>query len=198
MTVHLARRTTYAIAVLVALALLAGCSGGSGGDEVAGQGFVSGGGTITTVDVGERGAPVRFKGTTLEGEPFDLRDHRGEVVVVNVWWSGCAPCIAEAKGLQEVWSANADKGVQFVGINTQDNPAAARAHEKRFGVTYPSIEDDGGRVQLSLRGTLPPTAIPSTLVLDRRGRVSARVIGLVRASTLRALVSDALGEADRA
>jgi thiol-disulfide isomerase/thioredoxin len=202
MTVPPARRRSSSTYVLTALALvavlLAGCSGGSGGSDVAGQGFVSGGGTITTVTAGDRGKPVRFAGTTLDGKPFDLRDHRGEVVVVNVWWSGCAPCIAEAPGLQKVWADTADKGVQFIGVNTQDNTAAARAHEKRFGVTYPSVDDDGGRIQLSLRGTLPPTAIPSTLVLDRQGRVSARVIGLVRAATLRALVSDALAEADPA
>ena len=87
-------------------------------------------------------------------------------------------------------------GVQFVGIDTQDNAAAARAHEKRFGVTYPSIEDVDGRVLLGLRGSLPPKAIPSTIVLDRSGRVAARVLGQVRASTLRALIADALAERD--
>ena len=58
--------------------------------------------------------------------------------------------------------------MQFVGINTETDPAAARAHERRFGVTYPSLDDDGGRVLLRLRGSLPPTATPSTLVLDRQ------------------------------
>jgi hypothetical protein len=93
-----------------------------------------------------------------------------------------------------VWASTDQDQVQFVGIDTQDNRAAALAHEKRFGVTYPSLDDDGGRVLLSLRGSLPPQAIPSTLVLDRRGRVAARVLGQVPASTLRALVSDALAE----
>lgn len=201
MRAHLARRTSCLLAVL---ALVAGCSGGanvSGSGESGGvpdQGYISGDSTITTVTVVERKDPVRFAGTTLDGRPFDVRDHRGDVVVINVWGSWCPPCIAEAPDLQEVWEGTEALGVQFVGIDTQDQPAAARAHEKRFGVTYPSIDDDGGRVLLALRGTLPPKAIPSTLVLDRQGRVAARVLGQVRAATLRALISDALAERSRA
>jgi len=195
MGAHLARRTTL---LLTALVLLSGCSAGAGGQGLPDQGYISGDGTITTVAAADRAAPVRFAGTTLSGEPFDVRDHRGDVVVVNVWGSWCPPCIAEAPALQAVWTATRASGVQFVGIDTQDNAAAARAHERRFGVTYPSIEDDGGRVLLALRGSLPPKAIPSTVVLDRTGRVAARVLGQVRAATLRALVSDALGERDRA
>jgi thiol-disulfide isomerase/thioredoxin len=149
---------------------------------------------VAAIGVAERDDPVRFEGATLDGRPFDVRDHRGKVVVVNVWASWCPPCIAEAPDLQQVWAGSDPRQVQFVGIDTQDNVAAARAHEKRFGVTYPSIEDDGGRVLLALRGSLPPKAIPSTLVLDRRGRVAARVLGQVPASTLRALLSDALAE----
>lgn len=197
MTAHRARRTTWLPAVLL---VLAGCASGASGDAVAGQGYISGDSTITTVVLADRDAPVRFAGTTLDGEPFNVRDHRGKVVVVNVWGSWCPPCIAEAPALQEVWTDTRALGVQFVGIDTRDNPSAARAHEKRFGVTYPSIDDDGGRVllRLALGGSLPPRAIPSTIVLDRKGRVAARVLGQVRAATLRALVSDALAEGGQA
>jgi thiol-disulfide isomerase/thioredoxin len=181
-----------AAALAVALAV-AGCSRGEA-QAVPDQGYIAGQGTVAAIGAADRDGPVRFAGTTLDGEAFDVRDHRGKVVVVNVWASWCPPCIAEAPDLQEVWAASDQDRVQFVGIDTQDNRAAALAHEKRFGVTYPSIDDDGGRVLLSLRGSLSPKAVPSTLVLDRRGRVAARVLGQVRASTLRALVSDALAE----
>jgi hypothetical protein len=84
--------------------------------------------------------------------------------------------------------------VQFVGVDTRDQTAAARAHQRRFGVSYPSIDDDGGQVLLAFRGTLPPVAIPSTLVLDRSGRVAARVLGPVDAATLRGLIADVAAE----
>jgi thiol-disulfide isomerase/thioredoxin len=182
-----------ALGAALLVAALAGCTQ-SDGPSVAGQGYIAGQGTVSAVGASARDEPVRFRGTTLDGGTFDVRDHRGEGVVGNVWGSWCPPCIAEAPDLQEVWSEVEDDGVQFVGIDFRDNTAAARAHEERFGVTYPSIEDEAGRVLLSLRGSLPPRAIPSTLVLDRRGRVAARVLGQVPASTLRARVSDALAE----
>jgi thiol-disulfide isomerase/thioredoxin len=192
MTLRPARRATVAL-VAAGLLALSACSGGTAA-TVADQGFISGDGTVTQLAVAERKDPVAFSGTTLAGKPFNLRSLRGDVVVVNVWASWCAPCIAEAPGLQKVHEQTEAEGVRFIGINTEADQAAARAHERRFGVTYPSLADDGGRVLLRLRGSLPPTATPSTLVLDRSGRVAARVIGRVDASTLRSLVDDARAE----
>jgi hypothetical protein len=87
-----------------------------------------------------------------------------------------------------------EDGVSFIGINTKDGAADARAHEKRFGVTYPSIDADGGRVLLDLRGSLPPSAIPSTLVLDRKGRVAARILGKAERTVLQGVVDDVVAE----
>jgi len=190
------RRTTCIVALLLATVVLAGCSSQpqSGAPD---KGYVSGDGTVTLMAVTERKDPVSFAGSTLEGEPFDVAEHRGDVVVVNVWGSWCPPCIAEAPALERVWERTRSKGVQFIGIDFKDNAAAARAHQRRFEVSYPSIDDDSGRVLLALRGTLPPAAVPSTLVLDRQGRVAARVLGKVDAATLRAMVADVLAEPDR-
>lgn len=186
------RRTAVVALLLGGLALLAGCSGGS--PSVAGQNYISGDGTVATLAVADRKDPVELAGRQLDGGTLDVADFRGQVVVVNVWASWCPPCIAEAADLEEVHRATEGEGVQFVGINTDTDLAAARAHEKRFGVTYPSIDSDGGRLLLALRGTLQPSAKPSTLVLDRDGRVSARVLGKVDASTLTGLITDALRE----
>ena len=180
-------------AVVLGGGMLTGCLPDTG-QSVAGQGYIAGQGTIAEVAAADRDDPVTLSGRTLDGQQFDVADHRGEVVVVNVWGSWCPPCIAEAPALQQVWEQTEGQGVQFVGIDFRDNVDSARAHEKRFGTTYPSIDDPSGETLLQLRGSLPPRAVPSTLVLDRQGRVAARVLGQVRASTLRALVSDAVGE----
>ena len=194
-----ARVGRRAAAGLLLVAALGGCSNATAGvPQVADQGYISGDGTVRTVTPAERDRPVALRGTTLDGGRFDAGDHRGQVVVVNVWGSWCPPCIAEAADLQRAWDETRDEGVQFVGIDFNDNRAAALAHERRFGVTYPSIEDESGRVLLSLRGSLPPRAVPSTLVLDHRGRVAARVLGQVSGPTLRALVRDVLAERDAA
>jgi thiol-disulfide isomerase/thioredoxin len=182
-----------AAVVVAALLALTGCSSGSAA-AVPNQGYISGDGAVTELRPAARKGPVQFSGTTLDGKPFDLRRLRGQVVVVNVWASWCPPCIAETPGLQKVHQETEADGVAFIGINNESDVAAAKAHERRFHVTYPSIGSAGGRVLLALRGSLPPTATPSTLVIDRQGRVAARVLGKVDPSTLQSLVADAVAE----
>ncbi len=192
---HWCRRFLNCLGTLL-LAVAAGCSspadaGSAGAPD---KGFISGNGTVRLIPKQERQEPVSFAGRTLEGARFDVSEHRGKVVVVNVWGSWCPPCIAEAPALQRVWEQTESRGVQFVGIDTRDGAAQARAHQRKFGVTYPSVFDDDGRVLLAFRGTLPPTAIPSTLVLDRKGRIAARILGETSAGVLKGIVDDVLAE----
>jgi thiol-disulfide isomerase/thioredoxin len=190
-------RASRLLRVLAVAALLApavsGCSSSLTSTGAPDKGFLDADGTISKVAVADRRDPVTFRGTTLEGDAFDLTDARGKVVVVNVWASWCGPCIKEAPALQQVWDEVRDDGVQFVGVDIRDQDAAARAHQRRFGVTYPSVVDDAGRVMLALRG-LSPKSPPSTLVLDRKGRLAYRVTEGLTASTLRGIVEDALAE----
>jgi peroxiredoxin len=162
--------------------------------NVAEQGYVSGDGTTTIVAQSERKAAPNLTGTTLEGKPFALADHLGEVVVLNVWASWCAPCRAEADDMQKVSAELEDSGVQFVGLNTRDSQAAADAFVDRFGLTYPSVVDTDGALQLLFHETLPPAAIPSTIVIDRQGRVAGRAIGEVDRSRLLGMIEPILAE----
>lgn len=148
----------------------------------------------TEFPVTERSRPVDVSGATLSGDPLALSDLRDRVVVVNVWGSWCPPCREEAPVLAKVSAEYAARGVSFVGINVRDNPAAARAFEENYGIDYPSIEDTDGRVVLALDQYIPASAVPVTLVLDREGRVAARVLGAVRETTLRTLLDTVLAE----
>ncbi|WP_460818683.1 TlpA family protein disulfide reductase [Nocardioides korecus] len=135
------------------------------------------------------------QGRTLDGAHFESRDHLGNVLVINVWGSWCAPCRAEAPVLRRVSSETKRQGVQFVGIDVRDNDAAAIAFERRYKITYPSIATaDAGQAILAFGSMLPRNAIPSTLVVDREGRVAARVVGRTTYATLHTLVSDAVAE----
>jgi len=188
-------RTVGAAFAVVAVLLSAGCAGTRDSTGlVADQSYVSGPGTVTMISLDQRGAGIALPGTLLDGGSFDVTDHRGKVVVVNVWGSWCPPCRAEAPGLQRVWTAVRSKGVQFLGIDTRDTKAAAQAFERRFGVTYPSVTDEDGELLLTFRQTLPPNAIPSTIVLDRQGRVAARIVGATTEEKLRRLIDAILAE----
>ena len=136
--------------------------------------IVGGDGSIIVEEPAQRAPAPDVRATTLDGDTFDLADHRGETVVMNVWASWCAPCRAEAGELQEVWEEEQGNGVQFVGLNTRDSTVAAQGFVESMGLTFPSIFDPDGRVQLQFSDSLPPQAIPSTLVIDGNGLVAAR------------------------
>ena len=159
-----------------------------------GKGYVSGDGSIERLAPDKRSSPLTLSGTTIAGAPWKVADARGRVLVLNVWGQWCGPCVAEMPHLQQVWSelSAAGKPVQFMGINYRDGVETARAFLRANNVTYPSLRDDGGATLLALRGKANTT--PTTLVLDNRGRIAARVSGPVTAATLSGLVNDLLGE----
>ncbi|MDP1876431.1 MAG: TlpA disulfide reductase family protein, partial [Actinomycetota bacterium] len=123
-----------------------------------------------------------------------LADQLGNVVVLNVWASWCAPCRAEAPTLAALDAELRPRGVRLVGLDTRDSDASARGFVERFGIAYPNVVDRDGRLQLLFAGTLPPQAIPSTVVIDREGRVAARLLGKASESSLRGVIEPLLGE----
>jgi peroxiredoxin len=137
-------------------------------------------------------APARaVTGELLAGGTYDLARVRGSVVVVNFWGSWCAPCRAEADDLEQTYQATKARGVTFLGVNSRDGRDAATAFE-RGRITYPSVFDPSGEV--ALRFDVTQTATPTTLILDRAGRIAA---GLRRATTvaeLRPLVEKVAAE----
>jgi len=199
--VRVARGITGLVALTV-VAALAGCSSDAGtvaeqamaGD---GKGYVAGDGSVQQLAVADRASPLSLGGTTVVGRPWSMAsDAAGKVVVVNVWGSWCGPCIDETPHLQQVWQSysSAGKPVAFVGIDIKESSATAAAFLKANSVTYPSLSDgdSGGQPMLALQGKAAAT--PTTLVLDRKGRIAARVLGATTASTLTALVDDVVAE----
>lgn len=182
------RRAGLLVPVLAAALLLTGCteSGDVGPDPQITEAYQQW--TDPTTD------PVVFSGPTIDGARFESKQHLGEVVVVNFWYAGCGPCRAEAPTLKTLADEFAADGVQFVGVNTYDSKGTAQGFESTFRPGYPSILDQAGgaAVQLAFAAARPPKDIPSTLVLDRKGRVTARVSGLANESILKTLIQDAV------
>lgn len=188
----MSRLARPAAAALAALLLMSGCSdiGGTGDLE-----YVAGDGQVVEVARADREPPVDVSGTTVQGDPLDVSDLQGKVVVLNVWWSGCGPCRTEMPMLVEAEATYDEADVAFVGINIRDlAPENAAAFERDRGVDYPSLYDPGSETLLGL-GRYAPYAPPATLVLDREGRVAALINGAIPSkSTLTTLVDDTLAE----
>ncbi|MCT1776779.1 TlpA disulfide reductase family protein [Brachybacterium sp. p3-SID957] len=186
------RSVLSGLGLLPAAALLAAC--GTDTSDRYDTGYVGGDGVTTEIPPESREEPLEFAGTTYEGEEFAAADRRGEVLVVNVWYAACPPCRKEAPDLQAVSEEYAPEGVSFVGVNVRDAAGPAQAFEQTYGITYPSLPDTDAQIMYALRGQVAPNAVPSTLVLDREGRVAARISGAADPSVLRAMLDRVLAE----
>lgn len=181
-------------AVLAAMLMLAACAS-TGADEQtrsAGQaGYPQVQGNLSRVPPDERKELPAVSGPALgDRKPISTQDYRGKVVVINVWGSWCPPCRKEAPDLQAA-SVETKDIAQFVGITSKDyDPAPAEAFVRSFKISYPSIYDPSGKVLLAFSGDLPPSAIPSTLIIDRQGRLAVRVLSEVSKITLVDMIND--------
>ena len=163
--------------VLLAVVLAAGCTGRTGTDNRATgpqQNSIGGlrGGVFPA---GDREPAPALSGRTLDGADLDLASLHGKVVVVNFWASWCAPCLAEARNLNQVYAETKASGVAFVGIDIKDDQSAAKSFQRSKQVMYPSLFDQDGLLLLKFRGQAPQSP-PTTLILDRQGRVAARFL----------------------
>ena len=176
-----------------AVLVLASCSGGAIADNTpGGSGFVSGSYSSTYYQPGSRPPAPAIAGKTLTGSRFRLAADLGNVVVINFWGSWCAPCRREAPALAALATHFKADPVRFVGDDVHDSPAAALAFQRTYEVRYPSLNDPGEQVALAFHGTVPPVAIPTTLLIDRTGHIAGRVVGEISYRGLRALIAKIL------
>jgi len=183
----------------VILLLLAGCSAdplAAQYESGTNQNYISGDGTLTVIAPDDRGDPIAFETQTDAGEPVTSADYEGEVVVINFWYAACPPCRVEAPDLEALHQEFDGEGASFLGVNVRDQAETAAGFEKEFGITYPSVIDtNDGTMLLAFAGTVAPNAVPTTLVIDKQGRVAARFLGLIEEpSTLKTIISETIAE----
>ncbi|MFF3414432.1 TlpA family protein disulfide reductase [Streptomyces sp. NPDC002698] len=190
------RVVLYTAGAVVAALVLSACTSGGTSGGAGNSGFVSGKDGISTVAKGSRDTAPDLSGETTDGKQLDVADYKGKVVVLNVWGSWCPPCRAETPNLVKVAEETADQGVQFVGINTRDpSTSRARAFEKQQDVPYPSLYDPTGKLMLRFKkGTLNPQTIPSTIVIDRDGKIAARTLQALSEDKLHEMLDPVLAE----
>ena len=193
-------RSVAAVALAASTLLLSACTSN---DNLANQfrsgdnkEYIAGDGTVTEFqNPASRLTSKPWTGVTESGGVISNTDLVGQVVVLNFWYAGCAPCRAEVPALQKISDDFASQGVEVLGVNVRDTAQTALAFDRRFELKYPSVMDaSNGNVVLAFTGIVTPSAVPTTLVLDRHGRVSARILGRFDPSILRALIKTAVSE----
>ncbi len=128
-----------------------------------------------------------LSGSELDGGTFNLREHRGHIVVVNFWSSWCVACVQEAPSLSSFAWHERDRGVILIGVVFNDTLSSARGFESHYGSLYQSLIDPKG----TMANTYGVTAPPTTFVIDRRGRVVATLLGPVSTAQLYSAISRA-------
>ena len=168
--------------ILVAVSTLLLTSCGNGGSSTAQESFISGNGAVTFISADDRAMAPKLSGDTLYGTKFNFAGNK--IAVVNVWASWCSPCRAEIPTFVALSKKYTD--VQFMGVLTRDNLANAEVFARQLAVPYPNFIDDS--LLLGFRNTLPANAIPTTVVIDKQGRVAARISGPATVAGLSKLI----------
>jgi thiol-disulfide isomerase/thioredoxin len=185
------------IAAAVACVLgLSGCSASSAAtsDQQTNYVALNGAGVVTTYAIGHRKAAPQVSGTDLEGSPLTLASYAGKVVVLNFWASWCPPCRSEAPALEQVATDTRASGVQFVGVDIRENGVSdGTTFVATHHIDYPSFSDQSSRIALDFR-TTGVSSPPTTIVIDRQGRIAARGLGEMTYSQLLAVVQKVAAE----
>ncbi|HEX7064496.1 MAG TPA: TlpA disulfide reductase family protein [Bacillales bacterium] len=115
---------------------------------------------------------------SLKGDQLSLNDFRGRYVLLNMWASWCAPCRQEASSLVRIDEAFSDKQLMVIGVNMTSQESSlsnVEAFVKKHNIRFPILLDQNGNV-MDLYRVL---GIPTTYLLDRKGRVMERFRGVI-------------------
>lgn len=135
---------------------------------------------------GEPSAPSRAEATSAQFETFDgevasLADYRGTPLVLNFFASWCVSCQAEMPRFEALHQRLGDR-VAFVGLNLQDSVADGEAVIARTGITYDTGRDPTGAIFQAFEGS----SMPTTVLIDTKGRIVSHFYGEVSAEELEA------------
>ncbi len=192
-------RRLLALIALVFVATLTGCSSGGASNastatDSSGEFDFAGNTPLgQLIPPSARESAPAFEGELLDGTRFESTSLAGDITVINFWGSWCAPCRVETPEFQAVYADVSGSGVHFLGVDVKDNRQLAQAFVDSVGAKYPSLFDPRGEIALAFRG-FPANVVPSTILIDREGRVAAVYVAVVPEEDLRAALDLLLAE----
>jgi thiol-disulfide isomerase/thioredoxin len=190
------------VAIAITLAVFVLTSSGCATDSLAEQfregdnkNYIAGDGTVTEFALGSRPKAADWAGVSESGDNLSSDQLTGVITVMNFWYAGCAPCRIEMPELIELQDQFLSDEVQFIGVNVRDTPETALAFARQVNLNFPSVMDaKTGAVVLGFTGVVTPQAVPTTLVIDSEGNVSARVLGRIDKGILEELIKTVVRE----
>jgi thiol-disulfide isomerase/thioredoxin len=192
------RKLLAALAISALVLSTSACANDSLADQFRSgdnKNYIAGDGTVTEFALGSRPKAADWSGITESGEALSSTQLDGVITVMNFWYAGCAPCRIEMPELIQLQTEFLPDGVQFIGVNVRDSAETSLAFARRIEMNFPSVMDaKTGSVVLGFTGVVTPQAVPTTLVIDAEGNVSARVLGRIDKGILTTLVKTVIEE----
>jgi thiol-disulfide isomerase/thioredoxin len=192
------RKLLAALAISALVLSTSACANDSLADQFRSgdnKNYIAGDGTVTEFALGSRPKAADWSGITESGEALSSTQLEGVITVMNFWYAGCAPCRIEMPELIQLQTEFLPDGVQFIGVNVRDSAETSLAFARRIEMNFPSVMDaKTGSVVLGFTGVVTPQAVPTTLVIDAEGNVSARVLGRIDKGILTTLVKTVIEE----
>jgi thiol-disulfide isomerase/thioredoxin len=100
---------------------------------------------------------------------------KGKVVFLNFWATWCGPCRDEMPSMEALYSRYRENGLEILAVNIQETEGEVLAFMESNGLNFPAVLDRDGKVSASYG----VQAIPSSFIINREGKIIARVVGSI-------------------
>jgi thiol-disulfide isomerase/thioredoxin len=141
--------------------------------------------------LGLPGNPIEVKGTTIAGEPFDVTQYKGKVVLVDFWATWCGPCLAEMPHIKQVYADYHDKGFEIVGVSLDYKKEALEEYVKSEKIAWVQLfhESEDAADANPVAKYYGINGIPTAILVNREGNVvSVQALGETLDSELEKLL----------
>lgn len=140
----------------------------------------------------QREAKARgFEVTLINDKTFKLSDYEGQVVLLNIWATWCAPCREETPDLQKLYEKYKDEGFMILGVSIDEQgESVVRPFIEKYEVSYPIVIDDG-----TIMDKYGPTmGIPTTYIINKKGNLEYFAVGALTNKELEPRIKNLLSE----
>lgn len=132
--------------------------------------------TVCQTSVNQQTTAPEFSLKNIKGRSARLRDYKGKVVLINFWATWCAPCQAEMPELIKLQKEYQARGLQIIGVTfPPERPSAVRRVARQFKLNYPVLFGTSAMTDAYEIGEV----LPTTVVVDRDGKIRARILGIL-------------------
>jgi peroxiredoxin len=115
-----------------------------------------------------------FTVRNLKGHRVQLADHKGKVVILNLWATWCGPCRVEMPGMENLYRRYRSQGLEILAVSLDKGSSdKVQTFADEYQLSFPVLLDSDGQVE----SRYASFTIPTTYVIDKKGMVVAEVDG---------------------